>query len=65
MSETSTIRVSRQTRERVTRLANQRHETVDQTLDRALRALRQLSMESDLQTDLEDEEKVWLDAELG
>ncbi|MEL4504886.1 hypothetical protein AAEX63_08635 [Luteococcus sp. H138] len=65
MSDTTTIRVSRQTHGRITRLAQQRHETIDQTVDRALRALRQLSMGRELSDDLTDEEKTWLDAELG
>lgn len=65
MSETTTIRVSRQTHGRITRLAKQRHETVDQTVDRALSALRQLSMGRDLRAELDDEERAWLDAELG
>ena len=65
MSDTTTIRVSRQTHGRITRLAQQRHETIDQTVDRALRALRQLSMGRDLSDKLTDEEKTWLDAELG
>ena len=42
MSETTTIRVRRQTHHRITRLAKQYNESVDQTVDRALRALRQL-----------------------
>lgn len=65
MRETTTIRVSRRTHGRVTRLAQQRHESVDQTVDRALRALRQLSMGRELSEDLTDEERAWLDAELG
>ena len=65
MSETTTIRVSRQTHGRITRLARQHHESVDQTVDRALRALRQVSMGRDLNTDLDPDEKAWLDAELG
>lgn len=65
MSDTTTIRVSRQTHARISRLAKQRHESVDQTVDRALRALRQLSMGRDLSEDLTDEERAWLDAELG
>ncbi|GAA1714511.1 hypothetical protein FB460_0175 [Propioniferax innocua] len=65
MSDTTTIRVSRQTHGRITRLAQQRHETIDQTVDRALRALRQLSMGRELNDELTDEEKTWLDAELG
>ena len=65
MSDTTTIRVSRQTHGRITRLAAQRHETVDQTVDRALRALRQLSMGHELNTELTREEETWLNAELG
>lgn len=65
MSETTTIRVSRQTHGRITRLAQQRHESIDQTVNRALRALRQLTMGRELNTELTEEEKVWLDAELG
>lgn len=65
MNETTTIRVSRQTHSRVTRLAQQRHETVDQTVNHALRALRQLSMGRELNADLTDEERIWLDADLG
>lgn len=65
MSETTTIRVSRQTHGRITRLAQQRQESIDQTVSRALRALRQLTMGRELNTELTEEEKVWLDAELG
>ena len=65
MSETTTIRVSRETHGRITRLARQRHETVDQTVNRALRALRQLSLGRELNTELTRDEKAWLDAELG
>lgn len=65
MRETTTIRVSRQTHGRVTRLAQQRDESVDQTVDRALRALRQLSMGRELSRELTGDERAWLDAELG
>ncbi|MEL4358922.1 MULTISPECIES: hypothetical protein [unclassified Luteococcus] len=65
MSQTTTIRVNRETHSRVTRLAQQRHETINQTVDRALRALRQLSMGRELSDKLTDEEKTWLNAELG
>lgn len=65
MSDTTTIRVSRQTHGRITRLAQQHHESIDQTVDRALRALRQVSMGQELSSELTDEEKAWLDAELG
>ena len=65
MSETTTIRVRRQTHHRITRLAKQYNESVDQTVDRALRALRQLSIGCDLNADLDPDEKAWLNAELG
>lgn len=65
MSDTTTIRVSRQTHGRITRLARQRHKTIDQTVGRALRALRRLSMGGELNDDLTAEEKSWFDAELG
>ncbi|WP_017178888.1 hypothetical protein [Actinomyces timonensis] len=65
MSETTTIRVRRQTHHRITRLAKQNNESVDQTVDRALRALRQLSIGRDLNADLDPDEKAWLNAELG
>lgn len=50
MSETTTIRISRDTHARVTRLAAERHETVDQTVSKAIRALRQDAMARDLAT---------------
>ncbi|MFK4494378.1 hypothetical protein [Dermacoccus sp. GAS27A] len=65
MRDTTTIRVSRQTQYRLSQLAQQQHETIDQTVDRALRALRQVSMGCELNPELTDEERAWLDAELG
>lgn len=65
MNDTTTIRVSRQTHSRLTRLAQQRHESIDQTVNRALRALRQLSLGRELSGNLTEEEKAWLDADLG
>lgn len=65
MSDTTTIRVSRQTHNRLSRLAQQRHESIDQTVDRALRALRQVSVGREVNTELTEEERAWLDAELG
>ncbi|MAS56660.1 hypothetical protein [Nocardioides sp.] len=65
MPETTTIRVSRDTHLRVTRLAAERHETIDETVNRAIRALRQDAMARDLAADLDDEETAWLDAEAG
>ncbi|SHH53654.1 hypothetical protein SAMN05443575_4024 [Jatrophihabitans endophyticus] len=65
MPDTTTIRVSRATHARLTRLAAERHETVDQTVSRAVRALRQDTMGRDLATELTDDERAWLDADAG
>lgn len=62
MVDTMTICISRETHARVTRLAAERHETIDETVSRAIRALRQDAMAEDLQTELTDEETAWLDA---
>lgn len=65
MAETTTIRVSRETHATVSRLAAERHETVDETVARALRMLRQDSMGHDLAAPLTDDETAWLDADAG
>lgn len=65
MAETTTIRVSRDTHARVARLAAERHETIDETVSRAIRALRQDAMARDLTAELRDEEAAWLDADAG
>ena len=65
MADTTTIRISRDTHARVTRLAAERHETIDETVSRALRALRQDVMSQDLAAELTDDEKLWLDADAG
>lgn len=65
MAKTTTIRISRETHERVTRLAAERHETIDETVSRAIRALRQDAMARDLAAALTDEETAWLDADAG
>lgn len=65
MGETTTIRVSRDTHARVTRLAAERHETIDETVSRALRALRQDAIGMQLATELTDEEAAWLNADAG
>lgn len=46
-------------------MAAERHETIDETVSKAIRALRQDSMARDLGADLTDEEKAWLDADAG
>lgn len=65
MAETTTIRISRETHARVTRLAAERHETIDETVSKAIRALRQDAMARDLAAELNDEEAAWLDADAG
>lgn len=65
MGETTTIRISRDTHARVTRLAAERHETIDETVSRAIRALRQDAMARDLAEALTDDETAWLDADAG
>lgn len=65
MSQTTTIRVSKNTHARVTQLAADRHESVDETVRAALRALRQDDMASDLARNLDPNESEWLDAVAG
>lgn len=65
MTETTTIRISRETHARVTRLAAARHETIDETVRNAIRALRQDAMARDLTDQLTREETAWLDADAG
>lgn len=65
MAETTTIRISRDTHARVTRLAAERHETIDETVSKAIRALRQDAMARDLAADLTEDEAAWLDVDAG
>jgi hypothetical protein len=65
MAETTTIRMSRDTHARVTRLAAEHLETIDETVSSAIGELRQDAMARDLAADLNDEETAWLDAEAG
>jgi predicted transcriptional regulator len=65
MGQTTTIRISRATHARVTRLAAERHETIDETVSRAIRALRQDTMAQDLRAEFTDDEAAWLDADAG
>lgn len=64
-TRTTTIRISRDTHAQVTRLAAERHETIDETVNLAIRTLRQDAMGRDLATALTDEETAWLDADAG
>lgn len=65
MADTTTIRVSRSTHAVLTRLAAERQESIDQTVSRAVRALRQDAMARDLGHELTDDETAWLNADAG
>ncbi len=65
MSETTTIRVTRATREELRELAARREESVAETVARAVRLLRQDDMGRDLARPLTDDEVAWLDADAG
>jgi predicted transcriptional regulator len=65
MAETTTIRISKDTHARVTRLAAERHETIDATVRNAIRALRQDAIGRDLTGQLTEDEVAWLDADAG
>jgi len=65
MADSTTIRISRETHARVTRLAAERHETIDETVRSAIRALRQDAMARDLAAGLTEEETAWLDVDAG
>jgi predicted transcriptional regulator len=62
---TTTIRITRDTHARVTKLAAERQETIDETVSRAIRALRQDTIGRDLATPLAHDEAAWLDADAG
>ena len=49
----------------MTRLAAERHETIDETVSNAIRALRQDAMARDLAAGLTEGETAWLDADAG
>lgn len=65
VADTTTIRISRDTHVRVRRLAAERRESIDETVSRAIRALRQDTIAGDLGTELTDDETAWLDADAG
>ena len=65
VGDTTTIRISRDTHARVTRLAAERHETIDETVSKAIRALRQDDIARDLVAELTEDETAWLDADAG
>lgn len=65
MSETTTIRVTRATRDSLNDLATLRGESLTDTVDRATRLLRQELMGQQLASPLRDDELAWLDADAG
>lgn len=65
MPDTTTIRISRSTHHELQRLAKERHQTVADTVSRAVRLLNQDDIGRDLAAPLTDEETSWLDADAG
>lgn len=65
MSDTTTIRITRSTRDDLNELAAQRHETLTDTVSRATRLLQQETIGHDLATPLREDELDWLDADAG
>ncbi len=65
MSETTTIRVSRSTRDQLRQMAHERRLTVAETVAQAVRLLRQDEIGRSLAAPLTAEEVAWLDADAG
>ncbi|WP_424798161.1 hypothetical protein [Pseudactinotalea sp. Z1732] len=65
MSESTTIRVSKATRDELRDLASHRRSTVAETVAHAVRLLRQDEMGRDLAGPLTGDEISWLDADAG
>lgn len=65
MSNTTTIRVDRQTHQELRRLSERDHSSISDTVARAVRALRQDEMGRQLATETSDHDQAWLDADLG
>lgn len=65
MTDTTTIRISRATHAELTQLARDRHQTVADTISRAVRLLRQDELGHELASPLTDEEAAWLNADAG
>ncbi|HIY65583.1 MAG TPA: hypothetical protein H9830_04830 [Candidatus Agrococcus pullicola] len=65
MNDTTTIRVSRSTRDALNDLAARRGETLTDTVSRAVRLLEQEAIGRQLSAPLRDDELTWLDADAG
>jgi antitoxin component of RelBE/YafQ-DinJ toxin-antitoxin module len=61
----TSVRIDGETHEELKRLAASLGTTVGQTVTIAVRALRQDHIGADLATPLREDEKAWLDADLG
>lgn len=65
MGNTTTIRVSRATRDILNDLATRRGESLTDTVSRSARLLQQETIGRDLAAPLRDDEVDWLDADAG
>lgn len=65
MSDSTTIRISRATRDALNTLAARRGEPLTDTVARATRLLEQEAIGRDLSTPLRNDELDWLDADAG
>lgn len=65
MGDTTTIRVSRATRDILNDLAVRRGEALTDTVARGARLLEQEAIGCDLSMPLRDDEVAWLDADAG
>lgn len=65
MTDTTTIRVSRETRDFLNDLAARRGESLTDTVSRGARLLEQEAIGQDLSEPLREDETAWLDADAG
>lgn len=65
MGNTTTIRVTRTTRDALHELAAKRGESLTEVVARAARLLEQEAIGQDLSAPLRDDELAWLDADAG
>ena len=63
--QSTSVRIDASTHEDLRRLAAELNTTVGNTVTLAVRALRQDRIGVDLRAPLEDDEDLWLDADLG
>ena len=63
--QSTSVRIDGETHEELKRLADELGTTVGRTVGLAVRALRQDRMSQQLARPLRDDEKAWLDADLG